>query len=95
MPYQMMFLIRIIKMSERIEGEPYRCEETIDLERLIEMKDEEAYTRATATVVYNSGRTEEFSCDLRADKTPTKKFEKKVAALRAYPKVKKIEVVRY
>ena len=85
---------KITKMSD-VFDEPYRCGETVDIERLIEMKNEEEYTRATATVVYNSGRIEEFSCDLRVDKTLTKKFSKKVAGLRAYPKVKSVKVVRY
>lgn len=82
-------------MSEHIKDEPYRCNETIDLEGFIDMHNEEDAQNARIVVTYNSGRQERFECKLNNDKTIPKPMQKKISNFRSFPTVKKVEVVKF
>lgn len=72
--------------------ENYRCHETIDLEDMIKMKQEQFCTKSTAKVYWKSGRIEEFSADLNKGGEFKKSFADKVAAHKAFPTVERVEV---
>ena len=57
--------------------------------------DESKFTKARGIAHYKSGRTEEFSCVLKKDKTPTNVFNKKLSSLRSFPTVKRVEVIKF
>ena len=74
------------------DKEPYRCNQTIDLEELIKMDKKE--TKIRATITYISGRTEEIGADLKNDGTPPKSFNNKVNAYRKFPTVVSVQLVK-
>ena len=82
-------------MADEKEEEPYRCKETVDLEDLIAMKNQEDFENIRATVIYKSGRTETFTGKLKKDQTPKADFQKKVHDLKRFPSVVKIETERF
>lgn len=72
-----------------------RCKLAIDIEEIIAMQNEKEcqYIRAVAT--YQSGITEEVHGKLTKGNVGTASFQKKVAALRKFPTVVKVEITKY
>jgi hypothetical protein len=73
----------------------YRCNETVDLEELIKMKDEKLCVKAKAVVTWKSGRVEEIHTDLNKGGEFKKAFSDKIKSYKAFPTVEKVEVVKY
>ena len=72
----------------------YRCDLTIDLEEAIDMTDKK-FDNIRAIATYKSGREERVTGKLKADQTPEKKFNDKVASLRAFPTVDKVVLEKF
>jgi hypothetical protein len=72
-----------------------RCKLTIDIEEAIAMQKEKQLKNIKAVITYKSGRTEEIECKLTSKNLPTATFSKKLAALKKFPTVVKIDIIRF
>jgi len=73
----------------------YRCNLTYDIEELIAMKTNGIPTKFTVTAHYKSGRTEEINGELNKGGVLGKAAQKRIAELRSFPTVEKVDVRLY
>jgi len=59
------------------------------------MKNQENFENIRAVVHYKSGRTETFTSKLKKDQTPSAAFSKKMADMKRFPTVIKVETERF
>lgn len=71
-----------------------RCEQTIDLEECIIMNERE-FNHIKATVIYDSGRIEEFEANLLKSGLAPKWFSKRVVQSRSFPTVENVKVSKF
>ena len=76
-----------------MENKIYKCNQTIDLEEMIEMERECNNVRCIA--VYNSGREEVFTAKLKKNGVWSNKFSKIVSQLRDFPTVQQVKIEKF